>query len=95
MSTIKEKIIAAIKSKGATRECNRCGKNKFVVMDEFARIDIQKSVATFNIGGPSIPCAVVICENCGNTFFHALGSLDLIKEIESESKPEVEGGSHE
>ena len=71
-------IELALKRKNALLPCSRCGHNTFSVLDKYGRIELQDDFKTVLLGGPSIPCAIVICNNCGHVDFHALGSLDLM-----------------
>ena len=93
MSNLRDKIIAKLNERGAMQPCARCGKQKFALLDDITRVDQQKDMSVINLGGPSIPCATVVCENCGNVSLHGLGALGLMAEI---SPPEKKnGGSNE
>lgn len=94
MSSLREKIIAKLNERGAVLPCARCGRNKYALLDDLTRIDQQKNMAVVSFGGPSIPCAVVVCENCGNVSLHAIGALGLMKEIEPPQE-QTSGGSNE
>lgn len=62
----------------ASQPCNRCGHAQFSLLEEFSNIMIQKDLKGLVIGGPSVPVAVVVCNNCGAITFHALGALGLL-----------------
>jgi hypothetical protein len=94
MSTLREKIIAKLNERGASLPCSRCGRQKFALLDDLARIDQQKDMSVVRFGGPSVPCAIVVCENCGNVSFHAMGALGLMAEI-SPPEENKNGGNNE
>lgn len=59
--------------------CPRCGNNKFTVIDGYAQYMIQPEITGgLVIGGPTVPVALVACENCGAITPHALGALGLL-----------------
>lgn len=94
MSPLRQKIIDALNARGAMRPCSCCGKQKFALLDGFSRIHQQTDPSTVNLGGPTVPCAVVICENCGNVNLHALGALGLLSEF-SQAEEKKNGGNNE
>jgi hypothetical protein len=83
----KEKIIRAIESKGAKRPCPRCGSSNFSLVSGYFNHFIQSQLGGVRMGGPSIPTAVVACNQCGWLAEHALGVLDLLPEDQT-SRPE-------
>jgi hypothetical protein len=58
--------------------CPRCGNAKFDVVDGYSYRMIQKPGTGLVIGGPTIPCAITVCVNCGFVSEHALGVLGLM-----------------
>ena len=74
----KQKIIKALESKGAVRPCPRCGSNQFALVAGYFNHFIQSGLIGVSIGGPSVPTAVVACNNCGWLAEHALGALGLL-----------------
>ena len=74
----KQKIIKALEDKQALLPCPRCHKQKFTLLDGYFNQPIQQNLQNFNLAGPSLPSAVIVCENCGYMSQHALGVLDLI-----------------
>lgn len=74
--------------------CARCGRQKFALLDGFARIDQQTDMSTVSFGGPTVPCAIIACENCGNVTLHALGALGLLAEI-APPEEKKNGGTNE
>ncbi len=76
----KNQIIEALRNKGATRACPRCGHTSFELVGGYFNHFIQHDFSNINFGGQSIPTAVVICSNCGALSEHALGALGLLPE---------------
>jgi hypothetical protein len=75
----KKEIQDALVARGALLPCARCGQRAFSVLDAYATVDQQQDFQKIIIGGPSIPCAVVACNNCGHISLHALGAIGLFK----------------
>lgn len=84
-----EKIKNEILKKIPSLSCPMCKTNKFSLSGGYFLNTLQD---TFNgglsIGGPAIPTASLICNNCGFVSQHAVGILGLLpkKDIEDESK---------
>jgi ribosomal protein L37E len=77
--TIKDEIAKKLNEKKAVLPCQRCGQSNFSLLDGFANIPLNKEVSgNVVIGGPSVPCAVIACNNCGNISYHALGALGML-----------------
>jgi len=74
----KQKIIAALKERGATLPCPRCGNQAFTLLDGYFNQTIQTKLSGMVIGGPSVPSVVVGCDRCGLLSQHALGTLGLL-----------------
>jgi predicted nucleic-acid-binding Zn-ribbon protein len=74
-----KKIIDVLEEKGAIKPCPRCGQEEFTLADAYYKEPLQDSLKGNILGGPTIPCAVVICRNCGYISHHALGYLDLLE----------------
>jgi len=77
--------------------CPMCGNNHFTLLDSYIRNDVQASLETavITLGGPTIPAAAIICDNCGFMSQHALGTLGLMpsrKEAKEPSKAEEPKG---
>ena len=74
----KKSIVDALVRKNVRTSCPMCGHPKFSLADGYSVTPIQKGLMGFSIGGPSIPAAVIVCENCGFFSQHALGVLGLL-----------------
>jgi hypothetical protein len=81
-----DRIIKVLEEKGALKACPRCGKDDFTLVDAFSRQHLQDSLKGHVIGGPTIPCVVVICQNCGFISYHALGYLGLLSDMNTLKK---------
>lgn len=73
-----QKIANTLNAKGANKPCARCGGFSSSVREEgyfsFAPTERMGDV----VMGGGIPCAVVVCNNCGAVTFHAVGTLGLL-----------------
>ncbi len=77
MKIDKNEIAQKIQEKGAIKPCHRCGKNQFTVLDGFSIIPLQEdsNARGLVVGGPNVPVALIVCNNCGAITQHALGAL--------------------
>ncbi len=73
--------------------CPYCGGVKFTTTDSMANILLNKDLGTLNIG-PSMPCGMIICENCGHVEFFALGMLGLLKKREKTNDEERQSSNN-
>lgn len=79
MELDRDEIARKMTEKGATRPCHRCGKSAFTVLEGFSNIMIQKKLNSgIAFGGPTVPVAHIVCNNCGAVTPHALGALDML-----------------
>jgi len=74
----KQRIIAILSKKGANNPCPRCNQNNFTLLDGYFNQTIQQTISSVVLGGPSVPSAIIVCNNCGYMSQHALGVLGLI-----------------
>lgn len=75
------RIADAIQEKTKNAPCSRCGFERFLVVDAYTPIVLSPKKGELRINpGRTIPCAVVICRNCGMIYHHALGPLGLLPE---------------
>ncbi len=75
----RKEIARKLEQKGATRPCHRCGQSAFTVIEGLSNVMLQQNMsAGLVIGGPTVPVAHVVCNNCGALTPHALGALDLL-----------------
>lgn len=80
----KRKIVEALSKKIPQLKCPMCNHNKFSLAEGYFNNFIQ-DLKNISIGGPSIPTAAIICENCGFVSQHALGALQLLSKEENKS----------
>ena len=79
MQIERDEIARKLEEKKATQHCHRCSHNSFTVLEGFSNIQIQEDLtAVLVIGGPSVPVALIACNNCGAITPHALGALDML-----------------
>ena len=82
---IKNEIAEKLNEKKAILPCQRCGQSNFSVLDGFVNLPLSEEISgNVIIGGPSIPCAVIACNNCGNLSYHALGALGMLNKDKQE-----------
>jgi len=79
MEINRDNVASILEQRGANKPCNRCGNDKFALLDEFSNIFLTKKPdGSLVVGGPTIPVAIVACNNCGAITFHAIGALGLL-----------------
>ena len=78
-------VIQKLESKGALAPCHRCGQSQFSVLDQMANFSVQEEMQGFQLGGASVPAALVICNNCGAITPHALGALGILPNEEEKN----------
>lgn len=74
----KEQLIQKLKEKGVKGICQLCGKNNWSTVDQAVSLHISDLKGGLVIPPPQIPCAALVCQNCGNVRLLALGALDLL-----------------
>ena len=74
-SSDKQKIITALKSRGAGG-CPRCDDSQWTV-SEYSRIEVQETSARDHVGSATIPAVMIVCQHCGFIAQHALQPLGL------------------
>jgi len=80
----KNEIAKILGEKGATKPCQRCGNDKFTVIDGFFNFPVHAKLSNnVVVGGPNVPSALVACVNCGSITAHALGPLGLLDKEEA------------
>lgn len=81
----KRRIAEALGKKVPHLKCPMCNHNKFSLAEGYFNNFIQ-DLKNISLGGPSIPTAVIICENCGFVSQHALGALQLLPKEETKDQ---------
>lgn len=81
----KRKIVEALGQKVPQLKCPMCTHNKFSLAEGYFNNFIQ-DLKNISLGGPSIPTAAIICENCGFVSQHALGALKLLPKEETKKQ---------
>ncbi len=57
----KKEIIETLEKRGATRECPRCGKNQYTLLDGYFNQTIQHDLKMVALGGAGVPSVILIC----------------------------------
>lgn len=78
--SLRDRIIQALKSRGATNPCPRCGNSSFSLVDGYFNNLVQDELDGLVIGGPTVPSVVIACDRCGFLSQHAAGVLGLLSE---------------
>ena len=69
-------IQTSLNARAIQNRCDVCGHaNTMGIVPETAQVPM--AYAPTAIGAGAIPCAVIVCNHCGHTRFHALGPLGL------------------
>lgn len=79
----RDRIAAAISEK-VKAPCPRCGNTNFVVMDGYFCFVLSPSPKDIRLAGQVMPCAAVLCDNCGFSAFHSIGALGMMPKEEGE-----------
>ncbi len=90
----RERIREALKERGVPEICPVCQKGELWVSSYIASIPVWEKYAEkvetaeeFLFPRAALPCAVVVCPNCGNTLLFYLGSLGLWEEFVERREP--------
>ncbi|RJR23635.1 hypothetical protein C4578_04145 [Candidatus Microgenomates bacterium] len=70
----KNQIKQALEDKNALKVCERCGNPGFEILDQYFVVPSQTSLDGVQIG-TGLPTAGLVCKNCGNLVFHAIGAI--------------------
>lgn len=77
-SFINEESIKLIRSRLPVLECPMCHNRKFELIDGLFFNALQQDANTLQLGGPSIPAVVLMCENCGMLSQHSAIKLGIL-----------------
>ncbi len=75
-----KRLIATLKEKGASSNCEICNKNNWSIVNEGVALNISDFSGGLRLPQPNIPSAAMICNNCGNIRLFSLGVLNLLPE---------------
>lgn len=79
MEINRENVAKMLDERKVNKPCSRCGHEQFALLEEFTNIFINKKASgDLVIGGPTVPAAIVVCNNCGAITFHAIGALGML-----------------
>lgn len=78
---MKQKIAEALTQKGVKSKCPVCQSEGLAIADLMGISLVQDIHGEPMSGGGGMPCAVVLCENCGYVLHFHLAALGLWNEI--------------
>jgi ribosomal protein L37E len=81
IEAFRKKVQEELTRRGALKPCARCGNETFGIHEAYTSFHIQKDSGVLSLGGPAVPAVMIVCNNCGNINFHALGAIGLMAEI--------------
>ena len=61
-------------------KCEICDHNHWSAVDQAATLLVSDLGGGISLPPPNIPCAALICNNCGNVRLFALGALGVFEE---------------
>lgn len=82
----KKQVVDELAKRGVKPQCEICGHNDWVVVDQAVSLHITDLSGSYKIPPPQIPSAGLICKRCGNIRIFALGALDLLPDTKGEKK---------
>ncbi len=74
----RQRIIDALKSKGALNACPMCSHDKFALLDSYVADLPQPDLSVLTIGDSYFPSVAMFCERCGFMSKHVLKPLGLM-----------------
>ena len=80
-------ILKSLMERRATVPCSRCGGNRFELQPTYTTLPLVPDFRMASSYGGHIPCAIIICNNCGNINLHSLGALGLLQ-VQENPTPE-------
>lgn len=80
----KDRVISAVSAKAPTLgACPVCAHPEWTLADGFIFLAIQEPSGPVVLGGPSMPCVALVCNNCGNTVLLNVMTLGLRDMLDS------------
>ena len=70
-------VMETLKNRGTMPQCEICGQNNWSVVEQAISAPISDLSTSISFPQPNIPCAGIICNNCGNLRLFALGALGI------------------
>lgn len=78
----KAQLLEKLKERHVKPLCELCGQNNWAVVDQAISIQITDLSGTVRIPAPQVPCAGLVCNNCGNFRLFSLGALGMLPKPE-------------
>lgn len=63
--------------------CPICSGKDFTVVDDVGTLLVSKNLTSLQIGR-HIPCAIMVCTNCGHLDLFSIGVLGFLKEVKKD-----------
>jgi hypothetical protein len=76
---VKQEIIRKVEQL-TDRKCPMGPHSNWLVMDGYSTVPVQPNTIQTVLGGAQLPCATLVCRECGYVVQFALGILGLLKE---------------
>lgn len=80
-------ILAVLETRGAPKACSLCGVKQWALGSGFYFLPVQGEFPTVNYGTSGMPCAGLVCQNCGNVQLVNLLPLGLSHLWRKETDP--------
>ncbi|MBM3300634.1 MAG: hypothetical protein FJY85_11835 [Deltaproteobacteria bacterium] len=77
-SDYREQLLAKLAERKVRPICEICGQNNWAVIEQAVSIQITDISGAYRLPPPQIPCAGLVCNNCGNLRLFVLGALELL-----------------
>lgn len=74
--TFQQRVIKALQQKIPQSKCPLCGVSNWAVQRGTYWFTEHYHEGTMQSIGPNLPCAALVCQNCGNTHFINVSVLD-------------------
>ncbi|MFN2746392.1 MULTISPECIES: hypothetical protein [unclassified Bacillus (in: firmicutes)] len=68
---LKNKIMDIIQKRGLLKPCENCKHDEMVMIEPFARLDLQDDSSVLSVGAEAIPSIAIVCTNCGKMNLYA------------------------
>ena len=60
-------------------ECPMCHGKQFSLVDGFITPSLESKIGSATLGGRTLPCISIICNNCGYVSLHAAAKFGLME----------------
>lgn len=84
IQNFRQRMAEEFKKRKMAGRCEICGQNVWKMGDKPAAVVIDDLSTTWRVPSARIPCATLICKNCGNLRLHVLAVLGFFPEGKKE-----------